>query len=325
MNVLIVGATGTLGRQVARRALDEDFNVRCLVRNPRKATFLREWGAEVVAGDLCEPETLAPALVGIDAIIDAATTRATDSVRIRQVDWDGKVALIQAAKAAGIDRYIFFSILNAEHFPDVPLMEIKHCTETFLAESGLNYTILRPAGFMQGLVGQYAIPILDNQAVWITGENTPIAYMDTIDIAKFAVGALAAPATEKGTFPVVGSRAWNANEVIDLCRRMSGKEVKIARLPLTLLRGLYRFLRFFQWGFNPSERLMFAEVLASGRPMDAPMDATYAAFNLDPADISTLEQYFQEYFSRILKKLKEINYEKEKKKKKQRSPFKSRS
>ncbi len=325
MNVLIVGATGTLGRQIARRALDEDHNVRCLVRSPRKATFLREWGAEIVTGNLCAPETLAPALEGIDAVIDAATTRATDSVRIRQVDWDGKVALIQASKAAGVDRYIFFSILNAEYFPDVPLMEIKHCAEAFLAESGLNYTILRPAGFMQGLVGQYAIPILDNQPVWVTGENTPIAYMDTIDIAKFAVKALTTPATEKETFPVVGTRAWTADEIIDLCRRLSGKEAKIARLPMALLRGLYRFLRLFQWGFNPSERLMFAEVLASGRPMEAPMAATYEAFGLDPADTSTLEQYFQEYFSRILKKLKEINLEKEKKKKKKRSPFKSRS
>lgn len=327
MNVLVVGATGTLGRQVARRALDEGHTVRCLVRSPRRASFLREWGAELVTGDLCKPDTLAPAFEGIEAIVDAATTRATDSIRIRQVDWEGKLALMQAAKAAGIDRYIFFSILNAEHFPDVPLMEIKHCTELFLAESGLNYTILRPAGFMQGLIGQYAIPILDNQAVWVTGETTPIAYMDTIDIAKFAVAALGIPETEKKSFPIVGTRAWSANEVMEICRRLSGKEAKIARLPLGLLRFLYRFLRFFQWGYNPSERLMFTEVLASGRPMDAPMDETYATFGFEVTDVSTLEQYLQDYFSRILKKLKEINYEKEKKKKKkkQRSPFKSRS
>ncbi|MFM8294713.1 MAG: NmrA family NAD(P)-binding protein, partial [Microcystaceae cyanobacterium] len=190
MQVLVVGGTGTLGRQVVRRALDEGHTVRCLVRNLRRATFLKEWGAELVSGDLCKPATLTEALTGIEAIIDAATARATDSLSIKQVDWQGQVNLIQAAQGASIQRFIFFSILGAANYPQVPLMDIKACTENFLKESGLNYTILQTSGFMQGLIGQYAMPILDNQAVWMTGESTLIAYMDTLDVAKFAVAAL---------------------------------------------------------------------------------------------------------------------------------------
>ena len=119
----------------------------------------------------------------MEAVIDAAAARPTDSLSMKEIDWNGKVNLIQAVKESGVDRYIFFSLLNAEKYPDVPLMNIKHCTEKFLKESGLNYTILRPCGFMQGLIGQYAVPMLDNQAVWISGESTPIAYMDTQDVA----------------------------------------------------------------------------------------------------------------------------------------------
>jgi len=326
MNLLVVGATGTLGRQVVRRALDEGHQVRCFVRSPRKAAFLKEWGAELVQGDLTSPETLKPALEGITAIIDAATSRPTDSLSIKQVDWDGKVSLIQAAVAAGIERFIFFSILDAQNFPNVPLMEIKRCTEQFLAESGLNYTILRPCGFMQGLIGQYAIPILDGQAVWITGESSPIAYMDTQDVAKLAVRALEVPETENKTFPVVGTRAWGAYEIIRLCERLSGKEAKIARLPLNFLRAVRGILRFFQWGWNVSDRLAFTEVLANGKPMDAPMDEVYEVLGLDPKETTTLEAYLQEYFSRIMKKLKEIEFEKDKakqKSKKTKTPFKS--
>jgi uncharacterized protein YbjT (DUF2867 family) len=323
MNLLVVGATGTLGRQVVRRALDEGHQVRCLVRSPRKAAFLKEWGAELVQGDLTAPETLKPALEGVTAVIDAATSRATDSLTIKQVDWDGQVSLIQAAAAAGVERFIFFSILDAQNFPNVPLMEIKRCTELFLAESGLKYTILRPCGFMQGLIGQYAIPILDKQAVWITGESSPIAYMDTQDVAKFAVRALEVPETENKTFPVVGTRAWGAYEIIRLCERSSGKEAKIARLPLNLLRTVRQILRFFQWGWNVSDRLAFTEVLANGKPLDAPMDEVYQVFGLDPKETTTLEAYMQDYFSRILKKLKEIEFEKDKAKKKKKTPFKT--
>ena len=146
MKLLVVGATGTLGRQVARQALDEDHDVRCLVRNPNKAIFLKEWGAEIVKGDLCDQSTLPSALEGVDAVIDAATARVTDNLRARDVDWRGKVNLIQATKAAGVERYIFFSIINADKYPEVPLMDIKRCTELFLAESGLNYTVLQLAG-----------------------------------------------------------------------------------------------------------------------------------------------------------------------------------
>jgi len=327
MNLLVVGATGTLGRQVVRRALDEGHQVRCLVRNPRKATFLKEWGAELFQGDLTSPESLPPALEGMTAVIDAATSRPTDSLTIKQVDWDGKVSLIQAAAAAGVERFVFFSILNAENFPDVPLMEIKRCTELFLAESGLKYTILKPCGFLQGLIGQYAIPILDGQAVWITGDSSGIAYMDTQDIAKFAVRALEVPETEKKTFPVVGTRAWEPYEIIRQCERLSGKNAKIARLPLNLLRAVRRVVRFFQWGWNVSDRLAFTEVLASGKPLNASMDETYQVFGLDPKETTTLEAYMQEYFSRIMKKLKEIDFEKNKAKKqaKKRSPFKTKS
>jgi uncharacterized protein YbjT (DUF2867 family) len=66
-----------------------------------------------------------------------------------QVDWDGKVALIQCAKAMGIQKFVFFSIHNCEKHPDVPLMEIKRCTEKYLADSGINYTTIRLCGFMQ--------------------------------------------------------------------------------------------------------------------------------------------------------------------------------
>lgn len=316
MNILIVGATGTLGRQVARRALDEGYKVRCLVRSQKKATFLKEWGAELVSGSLSQPDTLPAALEGIDAVIDAATARATDSLSIKQVDWDGKVALIQAAKAAGVERYIFFSILDAEKYPQVPLMEIKRCTELFLSEAGMNYTILRLCGFMQGLIGQYAIPILEGQAIWVTGESSPVAYMDTQDIAKFAVRALSVPATERQTFPVVGSRAWSAEEITSLCERLTGKPAKVSRLPVNFLRTMRHVTRFFQWGWNVADRLAFAEVLATGVPLTAPMDEVYQTFGLDPQEMTTLESYLQEYFGRMLKKLKELDYEKTKSKKK---------
>ncbi|CCH66797.1 Putative chaperon-like protein Ycf39 for quinone binding in Photosystem II [Richelia intracellularis HH01] len=325
MTILIVGATGTLGRQVARHAIDEGYKVRCLVRNSKKAAFLKEWGAELVWGDLCRKETLPFALEGVTAVVDSSTARPTDSLSVKQVDWEGKVALINAAKAAHVDHFIFLSILNADKYPEVPLMEIKHCTELFLAESSLNYTILRLAGFMQGLISQYGIPILEEQPVWVTGESSPIAYMNTQDIAKLVIRALSVEETKNKIFPIVGTYAWSAEEIIGVCKKLSGKEVKITRMPIGLLRAVRNSLRFFQWSWNVADRLAFAEVIANGKPLDASMEDVYKVFGLDAKETTTLEGYLQDYFNRIMKKLKELDYNKAKTgiRKPKKSPFKN--
>jgi uncharacterized protein YbjT (DUF2867 family) len=279
-SVLIVGATGTLGRQVARHALEQGIRVKCLVRSFKKASFLKEWGAELVYGDLTKPDTLKQAIEEGMAIIDTATTRATDSLRIRQVDWEGKVALIQSAEGNKASRFIFFSILNAEKYPQVPLMDIKWCTEKFLAQTDLDYTVLRACGFFQNLIGEYAIPILENQTIWIGGENTPIAYMNTQDIAKFAVKALQNDQISRQTLPVAGLQSWLPMDIIRLCEKLSGRTARTAKMPIGLLRFVRQVALSFEWGWGFAERMSYADVLESGIPLTADMEQVCAVLGL---------------------------------------------
>ncbi|MDX2273613.1 MAG: NAD(P)H-binding protein [Cyanobacteriota bacterium] len=313
MNVLVVGATGTLGRQVVRRALEEGHQVTSLVRNPAKAAFLSEWGSHLKVGNLCRPETLPDALVGMDALIDCATVRSTDSLSAKQVDWDGKVALINAARAAQIQRYVFFSIMGADkEYANVPLMNFKHHTEKYLVQAQMPYTIFRLCGFMQGLIGQYALPILEEQLVWITNQSVPTAYMNTQDIARFAVQSLQIEATRQQVFPLAGPKAWKPREIIQLCEQLSNRKAKISTMPLGLLRGSRKVAQFFQWSWNIADRLAFVEVLAAEEPMDADMTQVYEIFGLDPASMNHLEDYLGEYFQKMLRRLREQKVKKPK-------------
>lgn len=306
MNVLVVGATGTLGRQVARKAMEAGHQVSCFVRNPTKAAFLSEWGAQLRIGNLCKPSSIEAAMDQVEVVIDCATLRPTDSINAKRVDWDGKVALINAARAAQAKQLVFFSIMGAHHeYPQVPLMHFKHHTEQYLVQSQVPYTIFRLCGFMQGLIGQYALPILEEQLVWVTQPAIPTAYMDTQDIARFAIKALGSEAALQRTFPLAGPQAYTSRQVIALCEQLSGKDAKVGTMPIGLLRGARKLTQFFQWSWNIADRLAFAEVIAAEEPMDAEMSPVYEALEIDPQSLTTLDEYLAEYFQKMLRRIRE--------------------
>ena len=306
MQVLVVGGTGTLGRQIARRALDDGHQVRCMVRTPRKAAFLQEWGCELTRGNLLEPDSLDYALDGVDAVIDASTSRPDDPKSIYTTDWDGKVNLLRACERAEVKRFVFLSLLGAHRHRSVPLMDIKACTENLLESSDFDYTILQVAAFMQGVISQFAIPVLESQTVWVSGSPTAIAYMNTQDVARFAVAALDRPETIRNSFPVVGPKAWNSGELVQFCERCSDKSARVFRMGPAPILALKAIASFFEPAVNVAERLAFAEVTGGGQSLDAPMESTYAAFGLDSSETTQMESYLREYYDTILKRLREM-------------------
>ena len=309
MSLLIIGGTGTLGRQIVLQALTKGYQVRCLVRNFRKANFLKEWGVELVYGDLTKPETIPPCLKGITAIIDASTSRADDINSLKTVDWEGKLYLIEAAKTANIKRFIFFSAQNVEQFTTIPLMKLKYNMEQKLKESKIPYTIFRLTGFYQGLIEQYAIPILENLPIWVTNENLYVSYMDTQDIAKFCLRALQLPKTENQIFFLSGLKGWVSSEIIKLCEQLAGQSAKVQKVPSFLLKFVSNFFGFFEWGQNIGDRLAFGEILNIENNFSKSTFELYKLFKVDSSEIIQLDDYFLEYFIRLLKRLRDINFE----------------
>ncbi|MBA0739179.1 hypothetical protein Gogos_012471, partial [Gossypium gossypioides] len=223
--------------------------------------------------DLSKPETIPATLVGIHTIIDCATGRPEEP--IKTVDWEGKVALIQCAKAMGIQKYVFFSIHNCDKHPE-------------------------------GLIGQYAVPILEEKSVWGTDAPTRIAYMDTQDIARLTFIALRNEKVNGKLLTFAGPRAWTTQEVIALCERLAGQDANVTTVPVTVLRFTRQLTRFFEWTNDVADRLAFSEVLTSDTVFSAPMTETYDLLGVDAKDIVSLEKYLQDYFTNILKKLKDI-------------------
>ena len=308
MSLLIVGATGTLGRQIVRQAINDGYEVRCLVRNIRKANFLREWGAELVYGDLTSPETLPEAFKGITAVVDASTGRPTDDLNVKDVDWDGKIALLQAAKVAKVKQFIFFSILNADKYSYIPLMQLKSKFEFILQNSGIPYTIFKLSGFYQGLIGQYALPILEQQPIYVTKESIPVSYMDTNDAAKFCVKALKLENTKNATFALGNPTAFLSTEIIKKCEELSGQSASTSQLPIVGVKLTRKLANFFEWSWNIADRLAFIEIFSGKEDFSVDYTILQDNFKIESTELLSLDAYLKEYFEEILTKLKDLNY-----------------
>lgn len=310
MSLLILGSTGTLGRQIVKKALDEGFQVKCFVRNFKKAAFLKQWGAELIYGDLKIPETIPRSLYGVTAIIDASTARSGDFELAETIELESKKILIKSAQLAKIKRYIFFSLFSSEKYQDsIDLMKFKFQVECCLKKSGLRYTIFYLCGFFQGLIQQYALPILDRQSVWTTKESQALPYIDTQDVAKYTIKSLSLQASQDHTFPLIGASRWTSVEIVELCEKLSGQKSKISKIPMFFLFFLRYFAQLFQWTLSVSDRLAFTNFLVEKQLFDTCMDQFYNVFNVSSHEFNSLDNYLQEYFSSILRKMKELNNE----------------
>ena len=247
MSILVIGGTGTLGRQIVKQALDEGYQVKCLVRDFRRGAFLKDWGAELIYGDLSIPSTIPAALKGVSIVIDSATIRSTSSYTSETIDWRGKLALLEASKLIGIKKFIYFSVLNASKSPSIPLLDLKLKMEKKLEQSGLNYTIFQCSGFFQGLISQYALPILESETIWLPSDSAPIAYLDTQDAAKAVVQNLNSADYYQKKVSLIGEKFWTPKEIVELCERLSGKTANISYIPfIAFISTSYKITTFVQ-------------------------------------------------------------------------------
>jgi uncharacterized protein YbjT (DUF2867 family) len=287
-----------------KQALDEGYKVKCLVRDFRRGSFLKDWGADLVYGDLAIPSTIPSALQGTDIIIDASTIRSTSQYTSETIDWRGKLAVLEAAKLIGIKKFVSFTLLNADRNSSIPLMDLKLKMEAQIKASGLNYTIFQCSGFFQGLISQYALPILEGETIWLQGDLAPVAYLDTQDAAKAVLQVIKTPSYDSKIVSLIGEKFWSAKELIGLCERLSGKTAKISYIPSFAFVILSSFFRFFEFTWNIADRLQFGEIVNNPNLAKSPSNEI-----LWTTERLSLESYLQEYFGKILKKLRETNYQ----------------
>jgi len=221
MTIAVTGANGQLGRLVIQGLLARlpAADIVALARTPAKAADL---GVEVRQGDYTLPETLVSSLAGIETLLLISSSEVGQRVpQHRQV--------INAAKAAGVKRVVYTSLLHAERSP-LGLAPEHVQTEALLKASGLTYTILRNGWYTENYTASVPSALAHGALIGSAGQGR-IASAARADYAQAAVVALTTPGHDNRTYELAGDAAYTLAELAAEISRQSGQQIPYKDLP----------------------------------------------------------------------------------------------
>src|SRR6266571_1709324 len=192
---LVVGTTGTVGKQITLQLLEKKRKMRALIRGGRERAEAKPFldlGAEIADGDLTAPETLRLACAGIDTIVCTATSMPHGRADgLRRVDHDGVLALIETATKSGVREFIYTSY-SGRITEDSPLETAKRDCEKRLLVSALQAVILRPSYFMEAwLSPALGFDPQQGRALIYGSGKEKVSYISAQNVVDFAVAVCA--------------------------------------------------------------------------------------------------------------------------------------
>lgn len=225
--ILVTGATGKQGGAVYRSLRQRGYPVRALTRNPQqpKARALSGHGAEVVTGDLEDPDSLRAAMDGVYGVYSVQDSTGGAEKEIRE-----GINLADAAKRSRVSHFVYSSVGSADRKTGIPHFDSKFQIEEHLRGTGLACTILRPVFFMENWLGVRQHIEQGTLALPLSPE-TRLQMIAVDDIGAFAAMAFDNPGKWQGQAVDLAGDELSMNEIAEALGRASGREVRYITMP----------------------------------------------------------------------------------------------
>lgn len=239
---LVTGATGGIGRRVVRLLREREKQVRAFVRLTSRYGELEHRGANIFIGDLRQEKDIQKACQDVEYII---STHGSDGDAL-SLDYRANIELIDSAKANGVAHFVFVSVLGADRgYEDAPVFKAKREVERYLQTSGLNYTILRPAGLASNLL-PLAERFRETGLYLLVGDRkNRTSIVSTDDLARIVVDSVTVAAARNQIFSVGGPEILSREDIPTIFGRIFNKEPTVINAPLFAVDALRGALGFF--------------------------------------------------------------------------------
>ena len=243
--LLLTGATGTTGRVLLRRLTASGTPVRCLVRDPRRLGPERV-RVQIALGDLGDHLSFRHALRDVDTVVHLASViRDQPHGSIEELAGVATWRLVQAAERAGVQRFVFFSILGASTRSRARLMRAKAIAERAVLDSSLAHTVFAPSivyspsdpylNLLQRMSWLPLMPIPGSGAA----QFQPIWAEDVADCVLAALpGGVADAASVGARYELAGPETLSHQQIVELALRSFHRRRPIVNVPIRAVRRI---------------------------------------------------------------------------------------
>lgn len=237
--ILVAGGTGTLGTQVVRRLSDRGLAVRVLTRDRSRAAHLPA-SVEILTGDLQDPGTAAAAVRGCATVISAMHGFVGPGKPSPEaIDRDANRILIQAAATAGVQHLLLVSVLGAAPDHPMSLHRAKYAAEQAVQASDLQWTIIRPAAYLETWIAVIGAKLASKGAALVFGPGrNPINFVSALDVAAVVDLAVQDQSLRGQVLEVAGPENLTFTEIAQRLIAASGTPGRTRHVPLPILRGM---------------------------------------------------------------------------------------
>ena len=253
--VLVSGATGQQGGAIARELLAAQWPVRAMTRKPESdaARSLAALGAEVVTADLDDEQSVRRALDGAWGAIGVQNTW---EAGVEREEEQGK-RFARAVKDAGVQHYLYQSVGSAHRGTGIPHFDNKWRIEETVRALGIpSWTILRPAFFMENLLGPGFKPYLDQGTLAVAMKpETKLQMIAVRDIGKYGLAVFERHAELNGRDIDISGDELSAVEMAAILSEVTGRQINFYQVPIEQVRaGSEDFAIMLEWfdavGYN---------------------------------------------------------------------------
>jgi len=243
--LILFGASGNLGREIAKKAMEQGYDLTVVVRNAQKAEKLSSITPKFIIADITNPSSLANICQGFDIVISAlgksVSPNDNSKCTFNEIDLIANTNILQEAIKNGIRKFVYISALHSEKYIHLEYFRVHHEFSELLKKSGLNYSIIKPPAIFSGFLDMMEMAKKGQLINIVKGDKRTNPIYE-VDLATACVDAIR---PDNVVMEIGGATIYTRKQLYEIIQKEVNPKKSVKYLPLWTFKLILPLLKIF--------------------------------------------------------------------------------